>query len=93
MPLNALSPIIVTDAGSATDISPVQPLNALLPIVLSCELASKIIDVRLVHPSKADVSIDVTEAGIFNKPALSTLPQSKAKLTTRHELLGSPLFV
>lgn len=61
---NASLPIVVTDAGMTNDVKILQLLNAVLPIVRSCELEANVIDVKLLQLSNALVSIVVTDAGM-----------------------------
>ena len=61
-PLNALSPMLVTDAGISMDVSALHPRNALSPML--CSPAGSVTAVRLVHPPNVFSAMLVTEDGI-----------------------------
>ena len=61
-PVNASSPIEVTELGITTEVKLLQPVNAYLPIEVT-ELGIST-DVKLLQPEKAETPIEVTELGI-----------------------------
>ena len=72
-PLNAPEPMVVSDSGRASPVSPVQPLNAPEPMVVSD--SGRVSSVMFVQLRKASSPISVMEP---NSSTYSTLLSAKA---------------